>query len=95
MPCDVVVWNPHAAASPPVRVRVRVRVSNPNPNPNPNPKTSPNPNPNPNPNPSPNQDLPPPAYRHFVCVEPGLVAAQHALPAGGQALIGQKIVPAG
>lgn len=57
VPCDVVVWNPHAAASPP--------------------------------------DLPPPAYRHFVCVEPGLVAAHHALPAGGQALIGQKIVPAG
>ena len=57
VPCDVVVWNPHAAASPP--------------------------------------DLPPPAYLHFVCVEPGLVAAHHTLPAGGQALICQKIVPAG
>ena len=56
VPCDVVVWNPHAAASPP--------------------------------------DLPPPAYLHFVCVEPGLVAAHHTLPEGRQAVICQKIVPA-
>ena len=56
VPCDVVVWNPHAAASPP--------------------------------------DLPPPAYRHFVCVEPGLVAAHHTLPEGQQAVICQKIMPA-
>jgi hypothetical protein len=56
VPCDVVVWNPHAAASPP--------------------------------------DLPPPAYLHFVCVEPGLVAAHHTLPEGRQAVIRQKIVPA-
>ena len=34
------------------------------------------------------------AYRNFVCVEPGLVAARHSLPKGRQAVVCQKIVPA-
>ena len=37
-------------------------------------------------------DLPPPAYRKFVCVEPGLVAAPHSLPPRAQAVVSQKIV---
>lgn len=38
-------------------------------------------------------DLPPPAYREFVCVEPGLVGSLHQLRPGQQADVGQKITP--
>lgn len=55
LPCDVVVWNPYASASP--------------------------------------GDLPPPAYKSFVCVEPGLVAESHRLLPRATAAIWQKIVP--
>merc|ERR1712083_798453 len=54
-PCDVVVWNPYAEASP--------------------------------------GDLPPPAFKSFVCVEPGMVNQLHELPANATATLSQKIVP--
>lgn len=38
-------------------------------------------------------DLPPPAFKEFICVEPGLVSAMHALPAGAAAELSQKIIP--
>mmetsp|Transcript_96773 Transcript_96773/g.230311 ORF Transcript_96773/g.230311 Transcript_96773/m.230311 type:complete len:303 (+) Transcript_96773:1-909(+) len=45
-------------------------------------------------------DLPPPAYKEFVCVEPGLLGQMgddfvemHDLPAGAEASISQKIIP--
>jgi len=37
-------------------------------------------------------DLPPPAFRRFVCVEPGLVATQHQLAPHARAIVSQKIV---
>lgn len=38
-------------------------------------------------------DLPVPAFKSFVCVEPGLVSEFHELAAGGRAELSQKIVP--
>jgi len=45
-------------------------------------------------------DLPPPAFKEFVCVEPGLIGQMkddfvemHELPAGADASISQKIIP--
>ncbi|CAK8993907.1 Putative glucose-6-phosphate 1-epimerase (Putative D-hexose-6-phosphate mutarotase) (Putative apospory-associated protein C) [Durusdinium trenchii] len=45
-------------------------------------------------------DLPPPAFKEFVCVEPGLIGQMkddfvemHELPAGAVACISQKIIP--
>mmetsp|Transcript_88219 Transcript_88219/g.224600 ORF Transcript_88219/g.224600 Transcript_88219/m.224600 type:complete len:292 (-) Transcript_88219:81-956(-) len=38
-------------------------------------------------------DLPPPAFKEFVCVEPGLVNAFAGLPPSGTAEISQKIIP--
>lgn len=38
-------------------------------------------------------DLPPPAYKEFVCVEPGLVGELLHLKAGTEAQLRQKIVP--
>jgi len=45
---------------------------------------------NPYPDASP-ADLPPPAWRNFVCVEPGLVDESHTLAAQQEAVIGQHI----
>merc|ERR1712107_703864 len=39
-------------------------------------------------------DLPPPAFREFVCVEPGLVSKVYDLAAGAHAELTQKILPA-
>lgn len=38
-------------------------------------------------------DLPPPAFKEFVCVEPGLVAKDHVLPPQGIAELSQTIIP--
>mmetsp|Transcript_10374 Transcript_10374/g.15525 ORF Transcript_10374/g.15525 Transcript_10374/m.15525 type:complete len:217 (-) Transcript_10374:49-699(-) len=38
-------------------------------------------------------DLPPPAYKEFVCVEPGLVNAFHGLPPSQSAELTQKLFP--
>eukprot|EP00928_Gymnodinium_smaydae_P047796 TRINITY_DN31927_c0_g1_i1.p1 TRINITY_DN31927_c0_g1~~TRINITY_DN31927_c0_g1_i1.p1 ORF type:complete len:292 (-),score=79.10 TRINITY_DN31927_c0_g1_i1:262-1137(-) len=38
-------------------------------------------------------DLPPPAFKNFVCVEPGMVADYSTLPAKATAELTQKIVP--
>merc|ERR1712217_893955 len=38
-------------------------------------------------------DLPPPAFKEFICVEPGLVSAMHKLPPGAVAELSQKIIP--
>jgi len=38
-------------------------------------------------------DLPPPAFKEFVCVEPGLVAKEHELAPKGVAELSQTIIP--
>lgn len=38
-------------------------------------------------------DLPPPAYKEFVCVEPGLVDTTHELASGSVATLSQKLIP--
>jgi len=38
-------------------------------------------------------DLPPPAFKNFICVEPGLVSKLHELPAGETAELSQTIYP--
>ncbi|CAE7906887.1 unnamed protein product [Symbiodinium necroappetens] len=46
-------------------------------------------------------DLPPPAFKEFVCVEPGLIGRtaddqfleKHELPAKAEACLSQKIIP--
>eukprot|EP00930_Biecheleria_cincta_P057416 TRINITY_DN43355_c0_g1_i1.p1 TRINITY_DN43355_c0_g1~~TRINITY_DN43355_c0_g1_i1.p1 ORF type:complete len:314 (+),score=48.41 TRINITY_DN43355_c0_g1_i1:62-943(+) len=39
-------------------------------------------------------DLPPPAFKNFVCVEPGLVSKAHELTPGKEAVVSQKIMAA-
>lgn len=39
-------------------------------------------------------DLPPPAFKNFICVEPGLVAKAHELTPGKEAVVSQKIMAA-
>merc|ERR1719277_931490 len=38
-------------------------------------------------------DLPPPAFKEFVCVEPGMVANMQELPIAGRAELSQTIIP--
>lgn len=38
-------------------------------------------------------DLPPPGFKEFVCVEPGLVNEMYELPAKANAQLSQKIIP--
>merc|ERR1719436_1248261 len=38
-------------------------------------------------------DLPPPAFKNFICVEPGLVSRPYELPSSATAELSQKIIP--